>query len=127
MNNPIVNITEPVLSVEDICRMQEEVKKIRVTDEVKKYVVEVVAATRNSRNTVLGISPRGSIALYKAAKAFAYIYEREYATPDDVKNTAVQVLAHRIILSPQGKTAYGTPEEYVRSIISEQKVPSMGK
>ncbi len=127
MNNPIVNITEPVLSVEDICTMQEEVKKIRVTDDVKKYVVELVSATRNSRNTVLGISPRGSIALYKASKAFAYIYDREYVTPDDVKNTAVQVLAHRIILSPQGKTTYGTPEEYVKSIISEHSVPSMGK
>ncbi|MBE6856299.1 MAG: MoxR family ATPase [Ruminococcus sp.] len=127
MNNPIVNITEPVLSVEDICAMQEEVKKIRVTEDVKKYVVELVSATRNSRNTVLGISPRGSIALYKASKAFAYIYDREYVTPDDVKNTAVQVLAHRIILSPQGKTTYGTPEEYIKSIISEHSVPSMGK
>ena len=62
--------------------------------------------TREDRNTVLGISPRGSIALYKAAKAFAYIYDREYVTPDDVKNTAVSVLSHRIILSPQGKDRF---------------------
>lgn len=126
-HNPIVNITEPVLTVEDICQMQNEVKNIRVTDDIKKYVVSIVSATRNDRNTVLGISPRGSIALYKAAKAFAYIYEREYVTPDDVKNTAVQVLAHRIILSPQGKTSFGTPAEYIKNIISSLEVPAMGK
>jgi MoxR-like ATPase len=124
-HNPITNIEEPALSVDDILFMQDEVRRVRVTDQVKEYIVKMVSATRGDRNTVLGISPRGSIALYKAAKAFAYIYGREYATPDDVKNIAVSVLAHRIILSPQGKTAFGTNERYVEHILASNNVPAM--
>ena len=124
--NPIENITEPAMTVNDILDMQKAVKEIRVTDDVKKYIITIVNATRGDRNTTLGISPRGSIALYKASKAFAYIYEREYVTPDDVKNTAVAVLSHRIILSPQGKTAYGTSEGYVTELLKNIPVPAMG-
>lgn len=123
--NPIQNITEAVMSVDDIISMQNDVKNIRVTDAVKEYIVKITSATREDRNTVLGISPRGSIALYKASKAFAYIYDRDYVTPDDVKNTAVSVLSHRIILSPQGKTAFSTPERYVESVLRSCDVPAM--
>jgi MoxR-like ATPase len=125
LNNPIVNIEEPVMHVEDIIAMQQEVKQVRVSDAVKEYIVDIVATTREDRNTVLGISPRGSIALFKAAKAYAYIYERDYVTPDDVKNTAVSVLAHRIILSPQGKTAFGSGEAYVENVLRNCAVPAM--
>ena len=125
LRNPIANIEEPALDIEEILVMQDEVRRIRVTDQVKDYIVRLVTLTRGDRNTVLGISPRGSIALYKAAKAFAYIYGREYATPDDVKNVAVSVLSHRIILSPQGKTAFGTNEKYVEHLLASNNVPSM--
>ena len=124
-NNPIYNITEPVLTVDDIAAMQDEVRRVRVTEQVKEYIVKIVSSTRQDRNVVLGISPRGSIALFKAAKAFAYIYDREYVTPDDVKNVAVAVLAHRIILSPQGKTAFGTGEAYIASVLRNCNVPMM--
>ena len=126
LKNPILNIDAPVMTVEDVTFMQEEVKKVRVTDQIKDYIVSIVASTRGDRNTVLGISPRGSIALYKAAKAFAYIYEREYVTPDDVKLAAVPVLAHRIILSPQGKTEFVTNEAYISARVDSCSVPSMG-
>ncbi|MBE6864202.1 MAG: MoxR family ATPase [Ruminococcus sp.] len=127
MHNPINNITEPAITTDDVLRMQEEVKKVRVTDEVKQYIVKLVSSTREDRNTILGISPRGSITLYKAAKAFAYIYDREYVTPDDVKNVAVSVLAHRIILSPQGKTAFSSNEEYITNLLKTCDVPSMSR
>lgn len=123
--NPIQNITEPAMHVDDIIAMQESVRNIRVNDQVKKYIIDIVGCTRGDRNAVLGISPRGSIALYKAAKAFAYIYEREYVTPDDVKTAAVPVLAHRIILSPQGKSEFGTGEGYITNIIRSTPVPAM--
>ena len=126
MHNPISNIEAPAMTVDDIIAMQDEVRRIRVTDQIKSYIVNIVASTRNDRNTVLGISPRGSIALYKAAKAFAYIYEREYVTPDDVKLAAVPVLAHRIILSPQGKTEFSTNEAYIQSCLDSEPVPAMG-
>lgn len=124
--NPINNITEPAMTIDEILTMQEEVRNIRVTDEVKKYVVDIVRFTRSDRNAALGVSPRGSIALYKAAKAYAYIYERDYVTPDDVKKTAVSVLAHRIILSPQGRTEFNSTEAYVEAILNTLAVPSMG-
>ncbi len=125
MYNPINNITEPAMTVDDIIALQGEVRNVRVDEKVKKYIVELVGSTRNDRNATLGISPRGSIALYKAAKAFAFIYERDFVTPEDVKNAAVPVLAHRIILSPQGKSEFGTGEAYIRSVISSAPVPAM--
>lgn len=126
MHNPIENISEPAMTVDDIIQMQQEVRDIRVTEQVKKYIVSIVSATRDDRNATLGISPRGSIALYKAAKAFAYIYEREYVTPDDVKNVAVSVLSHRVILSPQGRSEFGSPEGYIAHILESCAVPEMG-
>ena len=125
MYNPINNITEPAMTVDDIIALQGEVRNVRVDEKVKKYIVELVGSTRNDRNATLGISPRGSIALYKAAKAFAFIYERDFVTPEDVKNAAVPVLALRIILSPQGKSEFGTGEAYIRSVISSAPVPAM--
>lgn len=127
LHNPINNITEPAITVDEVIAMQEEVKNIRVTDQVKEYIVKLVSSTREDRNTALGISPRGSIALYKAAKAFAYIYDREYVTPDDVKNVAVPVLAHRIILSPQGKTAFSSTDEYIANLLRTCDVPAMSR
>lgn len=127
LHNPINNITEPAITVDEVIAMQEEVKNIRVTDQVKEYIVKLVSSTREDRNTTLGISPRGSIALYKAAKAFAYIYDREYVTPDDVKNVAVPVLAHRIILSPQGKTAFSSTDEYIANLLRTCDVPAMSR
>lgn len=126
MHNPINNIEAPAMSIDEILEMQQEVRNVRVTEAVKKYVVDIVRFTRSDRNASLGVSPRGSIALYKAAKAFAYIYERDYVTPDDVKKTAVSVLAHRIILSPQGRTEFNSTEAYVEAILSTLAVPSMG-
>lgn len=126
MHNPINNIESAAVTVDEILAMQKEVRNIRVTDAIKQYIISLVISTRNDRNTTLGISPRGSIALYKASKAFAYIYEREYVTPDDVKTCAVSVLAHRIILSPQGKNEFKSSEEYVKNILNTVIVPSMG-
>lgn len=126
MHNPIENIPEPAVTVAEVLQMQEDVRKIRVSDGVRRYVVDLVAFTRTDRNAALGISPRGSIALYKAAKAFAYIYERSYVTPDDVKMAAVSVLAHRMILSPQGKSEFGTAEAYIEGVLKSIPVPAMG-
>lgn len=123
MQNPINNIDKPAITIDEILEMQAEVRNVRVTEQVKQYVIDIVTSTRNDRNATLGISPRGSIALYKASKAFAYIYERDYVTPDDVKNCGVSVLAHRIILSPQGKSEFGTVEEYVKHILDTVPVP----
>lgn len=122
-NNPIKNIESPVLTSNDIIRMQSEVKKIRATPEIKEYIVKISSMTRNDPNLTLGVSPRGSIALHKGSKASAYISEREYVIPDDVKNIAVSVLSHRIILSPQGKNNFKTSENYVSELLKKVDIP----
>lgn len=121
--NPVARI-KPVLSVDDIAALQDEIKKVRAAEGVKNYIVAVAAATRNSENIKLGVSPRGSIALYKAAKALAFIDERDYITPDDVRNCAVSVLSHRIMLSPKGKAALGTAEAAVEKAVADTAVPT---
>lgn len=121
--NPVARI-KPVLSVDDIAALQDEVKKVRAAESVKNYIVAIAAATRSSENIKLGVSPRGSIALYKAAKALAFIDERDYITPDDVRNCAVSVLSHRIMLSPKGKAALGTAEAAVEKAVADTAVPT---
>ncbi|MGN0608013.1 MAG: AAA family ATPase [Oscillospiraceae bacterium] len=121
--NPVAKI-KPVLSLDDIAALQDEVKKVRAAESVKNYIVAIAAATRNSENIKLGVSPRGSIALYKAAKALAFIDERDYITPDDVRNCAVSVLSHRIMLSPKGKAALGTAEAAIEKAVADTAVPT---
>lgn len=120
--NPVLSL-KPVLSTEDISELCEQVKKVSAAQNVKDYIVSIVTGTRNSDNIKLGVSPRGSIALYKAAKAWAFINERSYITPDDVRHCAVSVLSHRIMLSPKGKAALGSQENVIERIIAETKVP----
>ena len=121
--NPILNISS-VLSIEDIVSIQEQVKQVRAADNVKNYIVSVTIATRNDEGIKLGISPRGSIALYKASKAWAFMNGRDYITPQDVKDCAVCTLAHRIMLSPKGKSLYDTPEAAIEKILASVPVPN---
>ena len=74
---------------------------------------------------MLGASPRGSIALYSAAKSFALICGRDYAVPEDVKAMAVDVLAHRLMLSPKGKSQFGTSEAAMADILARTPVPTV--
>lgn len=114
-----------VISLQDIIALKEEVLKVTVHNTVKKYIIDIVNATRNSEFTILGASPRGSIALYTAAKAIALINGRNYVVPDDVKGISVEVLAHRLMLSPKGKSVHGTPEKVMSAIISEVPIPQV--
>jgi MoxR-like ATPase len=121
--NPVSKLTS-VLTTDDIIAIQEEVKKVRAADNVKNYIVAISDATRNDDNIKLGVSPRGSIALYKAAKASAFIDERDYITPDDVKKNAAAVLSHRIMLSPRGKAEFARAEEVIENALSRVNVPT---
>ncbi len=116
------NALSSVISCEDIVAMQENVKNVRCADNVREYIVSLVNATRDNDFIRLGVSPRGSIALYRTAKAYAYIMNRGYVIPDDVKALAVSVLAHRIILTPKGRSAVGTPEKMIEKLLDETKV-----
>lgn len=114
-----------VLTLEDILSLREKTETVQVHESVKRYIVDLVNATRSSEFTALGASPRGSIGLFQTARAAALIDGRDYAVPDDVKRFAVEVLAHRLILSPKGKSVHGTAEKVMQTILSEVPIPSV--
>lgn len=122
-HNPLENIKEAALHPEDILRLQQEVEKVFVSDPVKHYILQIVAATRTHAALTLGASPRGSIALYKAAKANAFLSGRDFALPDDVKAMAESVLAHRLILSPKGKSQLGSAAAVIAEVLAAVPVP----
>lgn len=121
--NPIVRISA-VLSTDDIIALQEQVKKVRASQNVKDYIISVSNATRSDEGIKLGVSPRGSIALYKSAKAWAFMDGRNFITPQDVKDCCVCTLAHRIMLSPKGKSLYETQENAFVKILERVPVPT---
>jgi MoxR-like ATPase len=86
-----------VLTVEQYITLHEFTKKVKVSTEIRKYIIDIVNATREDINIKLGASPRGSLALTRMAQASAVLDGRNYAIPDDVKNVAVEVLSHRVI------------------------------
>lgn len=122
-HNPLENIAEAVLHPQDIMKLQEKVEAVFVSEDVKRYILRIVAATRSHESLTLGASPRGSIALYKAAKANAFLSGRDYVTPDDVKEMAEAVLAHRLILSPKGKSVQGDSRAVIADVLSRVPVP----
>lgn len=102
----------PVASKEDIINIQKQVKEIKVNDEINKYIVNIIDATRNHKEIVLGGSTRASLALLRVAQATALIKNRNYVIPEDVKENVKLVLSHRIILT-NGSIARGIKAENV--------------
>lgn len=117
---------DAVMTVEDVVKMIGEASAVKTVPAVKDYIVSLVNATRNSDYIKLGVSPRGSIALLKASKAIAYVNGREYVVPDDVKQVMTNVLAHRLMLSPKGKSAFSSNEEAMEHIALQVKAPDGG-
>jgi len=107
----------------DLQEMQAETAMVRVEESVREYLVRVVRATREHPAVDLGVSPRGTLALYKACQAIAALRGREFVLPDDVKYMAPWVLTHRIHINPQTLLRGRTPEEVVSEIVSEVPVP----
>ena len=114
---------EAVTSPEELLAMQEAVRYVTVEDSVREYIVKVARATREHRHVDLGVSPRGSLALYHSAQALATIRGRAFVVPDDVKTLAPAVLTHRILISPQTRLRGRTPKEVLAEIASEVPVP----
>jgi MoxR-like ATPase len=114
---------EPVISAEGLQEIQGEVRAILVEDSVREYIIDVVRATRDHGAVELGVSPRGTLALYRTAQALAAIRGRSFVIPDDVKLLAPPVLTHRIIISPQTRLRGRRPEEVVAEIVESVPVP----
>jgi len=122
--SPVLETLVPVLEAEDVMVLQEEADRVRVDESVLDYIMALVAATRTSPLLSLGVSPRGSLALLRAARAQALADGRDYLVPDDVKSLAVPALAHRVMVKGRGAQGGGMDAEAVlRSIVQDVPVP----
>jgi len=113
----------PVVGREEILAAVEDAKAIYVEESLGRYVVALLRHTRSSPRVALGASPRSGIALLRVAKARALAEGRGFALPDDVKAVAAPVLAHRLILAPEARSAGATPEELVAEAVEQTPVP----
>jgi MoxR-like ATPase len=120
--HPIEQI-DPVVTVEDVLRMQEEIKDVYVDTSITEYVARLVAETRTHQSLLLGASPRASLALFRLTQAWAAIAGRDYVDPDAIKLLAHPVLRHRILLTPQARLAGATPDQIITQILDKVPAP----
>jgi MoxR-like ATPase len=121
--HPVDEIDAQV-DVSEVLLLKETVKRVRVSEEIKDYIVSLVSATRGAAGVQLGASPRASLALMKTAQALALYDGMEFVTPDHVKELAVPVIAHRLVLASEAKFSGGTGETVVREILKSVAVPA---
>jgi MoxR-like ATPase len=114
---------EAVVDPETVQEMQREVRSVKVEASVREYVVKVARATREHEEVDLGVSPRGTMALYHTSQALAALRGRSFVLPDDVKFLAPYVLTHRILISPQTRLRGRRPEEVVAQVVNTVPVP----
>ena len=112
-----------VVSASDIIACQDEVREIYVDDKVRRYILEIIHATRDHEDLALGGSPRASIALFRTAQAVAAIHNRDFVLPDDVKRMAGPVLGHRLILKPEARLRKVTMDSLLHEIVADVPVP----
>ena len=103
--------TQPVMTGEEILDLQRAVAEVSVDDAIVDYLMRIVASTRSSEMLDLGVSPRGTLALFRAAQALALTEERDYCIPDDVKRLVIPVFAHRLTVSSRYSSAMRRSEE----------------
>jgi MoxR-like ATPase len=120
--HPISSL-EQAVSQEELIEAQEAVKQIYADDSIKEYIVNLSTATRRHPDVYLGVSPRGSLALYRTSQALAAIRQRDYIIPDDVKYLAEPTMAHRLIISPAARIKNVDPKEVIQDILSSVHVP----
>ncbi|MFC0190520.1 AAA family ATPase [Fictibacillus aquaticus] len=118
-----IEFIDSVITVEELLQLKEDMKAVHVSEPVKRYIVELISRTRNHRSIYLGVSPRGSLALMKAAQAYALLMNRDFVIPDDIKYLAPFVLTHRIILKPEARFEGTTPAEVVKELMARVPVP----
>jgi MoxR-like ATPase len=116
---------QPVLSAQDILELQDAVSQVSVDDAIVDYLMRIVAATRTSEMLDLGVSPRGSLSLFRAAQALALTEERTYCLPDDIKRLVVPVFAHRLTVSSRYSSAMKRSEEAEAVLLEIMKTISV--
>lgn len=117
-----------VTDIETIAGIQREVREVHMSDAVTTYMLGIIRATREHPSVLLGASPRASISFMQAAKAYAFINERDFVLPDDIKELAPYVLPHRILIRPEARLDSLNAESLIRNLLAASSVPvSMGR
>jgi MoxR-like ATPase len=122
-NEATVDGLLPVMSSDDLLAMIDQIKTVEVAPAIENYVIALSQFTRSAPEVRLGVSPRGSLALLKAARATAAADGRSFVTPEDVKAVATSVLAHRILLRPEAELEGRTNSELVARALQGVPVP----
>jgi len=115
---------DPVLGPNDVLLLQEESRTIRMDERLVDYIIQLVNRTRSHPDVELGISPRGTVALFRTAQSLAMVDGRNYVTPDDVKRLAFPVFAHRLVIVRSGARARSEARTVLQSILDETPVPA---
>jgi MoxR-like ATPase len=118
-----IEMLEKVVDEKRIPEFQKQVRQVHVVESVRRYILDLVHATRAHLALALGASPRGSLALYRTAQAYAALHGRDYVIPDDVKHMAVACLAHRMVMNPENMLSGETTADVVRELLKETEVP----
>jgi MoxR-like ATPase len=126
LENPLEKL-EAVASTDDILLIQEQVRSVFVEESINDYIVSIAAETRRNPIVELGVSPRGTLALYRAAQAWALCSGRDYMIPDDVVKVAQYVLNHRIMLRQEAKLRNVTPYSVISEAVERIKQPLLEK
>lgn len=119
-----VDSVEPVLTRNEVLEIQQQVTRVRVEQSVSRYIVEIVRRTRADDRLKVGVSPRGSLMLFRAAQSAAFVAGRDYVLPDDVQRLAPHVLAHRLILTPKAKYGSLTKQQIIGDVLLAVDVPT---
>ncbi len=122
--HPIEDL-QPVATADDLRQVQQAVRQVHVDLKVRRYLAEIVHATRKCDDLALGASPRASIALFRCAQALAAISGRDFVLPDDVKRVAGPVLTHRLILKPESRLRKVRVADLVEQLIEQVPVPML--
>lgn len=116
-----------LITAEELQELMDEAEAIYVHEHVYRYIVKLITATRENSYLELGVSPRGTIALTKMAKAEAFLNGRDYVLPEDVRQVFTDVAKHRVVLNTKARVSHITPEAVLASIIKEVPSPSIQK
>jgi MoxR-like ATPase len=115
---------KPCATLAEVLALQRAVEQTRISEELKRYVVELVGATRTAPGVQLGASPRASIALMKSAQALALFDGLDFVTPDQIQELAVPVIAHRLVMEPQARFSGQTSRGIVEEVLKKTRVPA---
>ncbi|MDR1688510.1 MAG: MoxR family ATPase [Clostridiales bacterium] len=118
-----ISEVECVTNAEEFLACREEIKNVRVDESIVNYILSIVETTRRVSSVAIGASPRGSIALLMNTKTYAAISGRDFVTPDDVRDLALPILRHRIILKPEAEIDGVIADKVIENILSQVKVP----